>query len=316
MRERTTKHSEQPRHQSRGFTGFTLVELLVVIGIIALLISILLPSLNRAREQANRIKCASNLRQIAMAAIMYAGTNKGQFPRTYYRNGGGLTNGTKGGHGNTPVDNPFSRTAPTGPVGANNAGASMYLLVRVGDLTPDAFRCPSNSKHESWPGDAGSNPTKYSNFPKPFWRHCSYSYSAPFATTAAVNAAWRFDTTLSPEHPLAADIAPGTGRGMSFDEGTDAQNPAAVTFNDSTKRLRRGNSNNHKAEGQMVAYVDAHVEWSTSCFAGATKRGRAWRDNIYVNTRGVSNATGKGGYPHELARERTDAVMHPADGAN
>lgn len=64
----------------RSFNGFTLVELLVVIGIIGVLIGILLPTLGNARERGRTVQCQSNLRQIATALTGYATENRGQYP--------------------------------------------------------------------------------------------------------------------------------------------------------------------------------------------------------------------------------------------
>src|SRR5215212_188458 len=71
---------------SRCRRAFTLVELLVVVGIMAVLIAILMPALGKAREQANWIKCAANLRAMGQALMMYV-----QTPRHYP--GGGVGEG-------------------------------------------------------------------------------------------------------------------------------------------------------------------------------------------------------------------------------
>jgi prepilin-type N-terminal cleavage/methylation domain-containing protein/prepilin-type processing-associated H-X9-DG protein len=123
--------------------GFTLVELLVVIGIIALLISILLPTLNKARAAATRTKCLANLRQITQAINGYMSENKGTLPEAGYDNSNGSGPGATGDSPNGCAWTPggyFSRTGGTVkkvwdpiPAGGNWGPNPTYIVPSIGD---------------------------------------------------------------------------------------------------------------------------------------------------------------------------------------
>lgn len=110
--------------------GFTLVELLVVIGIVAVLIAVLLPVLGRARESARRAVCLSNLRQTGLVLQTYAGDNSGRVP-IGYRSG-------------------FKQFNSMVYSGTSKKFCLFGILYLNKKLTPpEAFFCPSNDDPQS-----------------------------------------------------------------------------------------------------------------------------------------------------------------------
>jgi len=147
------------RHRTAGRIGFTLVELLVVIGIIALLVAILLPSLNRAREQARSVQCLSNLRQLSIAIVNYTNENH------YLMLGGAEGPPQKIWDwiywDNTAPFNDLSQAPLAKYLGINSSTAAPV----AGDnptLSANVFRCPSDQWWQHVP--AADEPSRYPYF--------------------------------------------------------------------------------------------------------------------------------------------------------
>jgi prepilin-type N-terminal cleavage/methylation domain-containing protein len=132
---RLCNHKAEPG-EGESRRGFTLVELLVVIGIIALLISILLPALSSARRLANGVKCLSNLKQIHLALQLYQNDNKGYFPVHGYW---GDMMGKKARLPN------YDAAAPIGPTGfESEAGVQTVRPLNPYLIVPEVMHCPAD----------------------------------------------------------------------------------------------------------------------------------------------------------------------------
>ena len=229
--------------------GFTLIELLVVIAIVAILMAILLPTLEHVRHQSYIAKCASNLRQIGMALSTYSNENHGDYPRTRYAPGILPTAGT-----GAASPDPFAATGPQ----PNDVSAALYLLRRTQNVPAELFICPYNDVTTFEPDTA--DPLTHSNFTD-YRKNLGYSYANPYPSKAVEDAGYRLGRHTRATFAVAADLNPGA------------------------KAKGDGDSRNHEDEGQNVLWGDGHVTWEQSPALDVDLAGFANR-SIYQNRAG------------------------------
>lgn len=268
--------------------GFTLIELLVVVAIIALLVSILLPSLNRAREMAKRAGCGMNLSAIGKAMGMYKAAYKDKYPHINGTSGGFMAQIGTGDRKGTV--NPSSSV----PAVALPASRLQWLFVREGQ-PPAAFICPSTTDPEcaqvQYPDPADADKMIF------FWDfqplsetsnkiQTSYGYQLP-AVDASGNVKPGMDDNCDEQMPVMADRGPCGGQ-------TDVTNSTG-------DELKKRMSQNH-GKGEYINFLRAGGSCgnastplagtlTTNLISGSTTEYH--RDNIYggANSKTLGSAT-------------------------
>ncbi len=238
--------------------AFTLVELLTVIAIIGALLSVLLPSLSRAREEARRTVCASNQHGIGQAFYVYAQIEPGLFPT--------ISSVFDATSGNMQIFHPDDRTTLPSTTGLPSPTVDMWTVVRMGYCVPKQFICPSTPDVQ----DPAQDRTVYFDFYSA--QNLSYAYQFQHDPNRRI-----IGVASEPTFPILADANPYIKGGLS------GASPTLVMDRNSAGR---GNSTNHiNREGQNILFQDGHVvfEWGPDVglpglATGVHSRGR---DNIY-----------------------------------
>jgi prepilin-type N-terminal cleavage/methylation domain-containing protein len=236
--------------------GFTLPELLVVVGIVLILGTILVPYLINARETDRRTRCANNLRQIQEALSAYLRQNNNSYPRVVY-DATGNPNGYTAFTGPEDPD-PFAAGSAVRP---NDVTASLWLLVRSGLVRPSVFVCPSSEQVAD--GLVGVA-FKRGNFASP--ANLSYSYAQPFSAALG----YRIDDSRPATFIVLADMNPGVSDGYDVTRPQVGSPPLELSL---------ANSRNHSGAGQNILSAAGDVRFVNTPFCGVGG------DNIYTTLR-------------------------------